>query len=102
VVWPRRWAGGRPAVATLTVALKNLPPEYKHERIWYDAWLARAHAQAGGADRAADVAVRLAEPSADSARARMGLARVAQLLAEAGAARQAQAIRDALAAHPAA
>jgi hypothetical protein len=77
-----------------------VPASFRCDRTLYSACLAWAHAQLGEAERAEDVAVRAAEPSADVPRARAELVRVAGILGDAGASPQARAVRDALAAYP--
>ncbi|MFI6505346.1 XRE family transcriptional regulator [Nonomuraea typhae] len=48
--WPR-------AVELLTAGLDGLPPSYKRDRAWYGSCLAKAHAEAGDAATAVQVAV---------------------------------------------
>lgn len=73
-------AGGKDALASLTVAIRGVPVSFKRDRIEYSACLARAHAQLGDAERAEDVAVRTAELSADVPWARAELVRAASMM----------------------
>jgi tetratricopeptide (TPR) repeat protein len=93
-------AGSHEAVASLTVALQRTPESFTCDRAEDSAYLARAHAQLGDAERAEDITVRTAELSADVPRARAELVKVAGILDGAGAIPQARTVRDALAAHP--
>jgi hypothetical protein len=92
--------GSHDAPASLTVAMRSIPESFSCDRIEYSACLARAHAQLGEAERAEDIAVRTAGPSADVPRAREELVRAARILDDAGATPQARAVREALAAYP--
>ncbi len=92
--------GSDEALASLTVAIRTLPASFTCDRTEYSARLARAHAQLGNAERAEDVAVRTAEPSANVPRARAELVTAAGILDEADATPQARTVRDALAAYP--
>ncbi|SRR5216683_820650 len=90
----------RDAPGSLTVAIRSVPESFTRDRISYGACQARAHAQLGEAERAEDVATRMAEPSASVPWARTELVETAAVLDNVGAVSQAQAVREALSAYP--